>query len=89
MGEETILHLIGNVGVPAVFAFYVLFDVNKNIKRLTESIDRFSEEIGRRVDKLDNEVIHRVDKLQDNINTLTLEVKALSRGVSNDLHRHE
>lgn len=45
--EETLVHLLSNVGVPTAVCFYTLFEVNKNIKRLTEAVDRLEQRIER------------------------------------------
>lgn len=88
LGEEHIFNLLSNIGVPAAVCFYTLFEVNKSVKRLAESIDRFNLEFDRRIDKLNSEVTNRINKLEDNVRELTFEVKAQSnRGDSHDLHR--
>lgn len=74
MSEEFILKIIGNVGAPAVICLYTLFEVNKNVKRLAESIDRLSDNVNR-----------RVDKVEDDLHTLTLEVKTLLRRNGRDV----
>lgn len=57
--------MLGNIGVPAAICFYTLFEVNKNVKRLADSIDRFSNDVDRRIEKLENK-----------LSELTVEVKA-------------
>ncbi len=54
MEEELIIKLLSNIGVPAALCFYTLFEVNKNVKRLSESIDRLANDIDRRLDKLED-----------------------------------
>jgi hypothetical protein len=62
--DEIIFKILGNIGVPAAVCFYTLYEVNKNVKRLAESIDRFA-----------NEVDRRIEKLEDDLHELTVEVK--------------
>ena len=47
MTEELIAKMLANVGVPTAVCFYTLFEVNKNIKRLTEAVDRLEKRIER------------------------------------------
>lgn len=68
MEDELIFKLLGNIGVPAAICFYTLFEVNKNVKRLAESIDRFA-----------NEVDRRIEKLEGDLRELTVEVKTWSK----------
>lgn len=66
MAEETLIHMLGNIGVPAALCFYTLFEVNKNLKRLADSITHFGSEVDR-----------RIDRVEADLRTLTIEVKAL------------
>ena len=68
MEEEIILKLLGNIGVPAAICFFTLFEVNKNLKRLADSIDRFSGELDR-----------RIDKIETDIRNLNVEVRTLAK----------
>lgn len=68
MTEDFILKIVGNVGAPAVICLYTLFEVNKNVKRLAESIDRLSDNVNR-----------RVDKIEDDLRALVTEVDLLAR----------
>ena len=47
MTEEYLAHILGNIGVPAALCFYTLFEVNRNIKRLTEAVDKLEHRIER------------------------------------------
>lgn len=78
--DEVLMHALSNVGVPAALCFYTLFEVNRNVKKLTDSID-----------KLDNDITHRVSRLEDTskhngeiIKELQFAVKDLQRRFSND-----
>lgn len=78
--DEVLMHALSNVGVPAALCFYTLFEVNRNVKKLTDSID-----------KLDNDITHRVSRLEDTskhngeiIKELQFAVKELQRRISND-----
>lgn len=51
--EQFFVQTIGNVGVPAALCFYTLFEVNKNVKKLTDSIDRLDNDVNRRVSRLE------------------------------------
>lgn len=54
--EEIFLHALSNVGVPAALCFYTLFEVNKNVKRLADSIDRLDVDLKTRVSRLEDVV---------------------------------
>ncbi len=54
MGEEAILHLIGNVGVPAVICLYTLFRVNVTLKDLTNAINKLTTDVDKRLEKLED-----------------------------------
>lgn len=54
--EEMFLHALSNVGVPAALCFYTLFEVNKNVKRLADSIDRLDVDLKTRVSRLEEAV---------------------------------
>ena len=53
MTEEVMLKMLGNIGVPAVIAFYTLFRVNQTLKDLTDAINRLTTDVDRRLDKLE------------------------------------
>ena len=74
MTEEFIAKLVGNIGVPAAICLYTLFEVNKNVKRLAESIDRLSDDLKNRVCKLEND-----------LHDLTAEVKSMIRRGHNEI----
>ena len=52
MTEEYLAHILGNIGVPAALCFYTLFEVNRNIKRLTEAVDKLE----RRIERLEGKI---------------------------------
>lgn len=54
--DELFLHALSNVGVPAVLCFYTLFEVNRNVKKLSDSIDRLDSDVNRRVTRLEDAV---------------------------------
>ena len=56
MSEDIILHALSNVGVPAAVCFYTLFAVNKNLEKLTNAFDRWSDLIDRRLKDLEEDV---------------------------------
>ena len=56
MGEEFLGHLLGNIGVPAALCFYTLFEVNKNVKRLADSINRLGDDVDKRISRIDAEL---------------------------------
>lgn len=70
MSEEIVLKLLGNIGVPAAVCFYTLFEVNKNVKRLADSIDRFGSEVDKRIDRIEKDV-----------KDLAFEVKSLAQKI--------
>jgi len=59
--EQFAMQTIGNIGVPAALCFYTLFEVNKNVKRLSDSIDRLDDNINRRVARLE-EIVSDIQK---------------------------
>lgn len=56
MPEEILLNMLGNIGVPAAVCFYTLFQVNKNLEKLTNSFDRWGDLIDRRLKDLEDDV---------------------------------
>lgn len=56
MAEETILNLLGNVGVPAVICLYTLIGVNKTLKELTNAINKLSSDVDARISRLEGQV---------------------------------
>lgn len=56
MTEDVIVKLLGNVGVPTAVCFYTLFQVNKNLEKLTNAFDRWSDLIDRRLKDLEDDV---------------------------------
>lgn len=68
MEDNLFAHIISNVGIPAALCFYTLFEVNKNVKKLADSIDRFNDDIDK-----------RVNKIETDLRELTVEVKAFIR----------
>ena len=56
MSEETLLHLLGNVGVPAVICLYTLIGVNKTLKELTNAINKLSSDVNERISRLEGQV---------------------------------
>lgn len=47
MDISALTPLIGNVGIPAALCFYTLFEVNRNVKRLVDAIDKLEQRIER------------------------------------------
>lgn len=56
MTEEFLIHMFSNIGIPTALCFYTLFEVNKNVKRLTDAVDRLERRIERLEDKIFKEV---------------------------------
>ena len=56
MAEETVLNLLGNVGVPAVICLYTLIGVNKTLKELTNAINKLSSDVDARISRLEGQV---------------------------------
>lgn len=52
MTEEFLINLFSNIGIPTALCFYTLFEVNKNVKRLTDAVDRLERRIERLEDKI-------------------------------------
>lgn len=55
MEDSTIVHLLSNVGVPAALCFYTLFNVNKNLEKLTEAIASWKESLDKRLSALETD----------------------------------
>lgn len=68
MEEDILIKLLSNIGVPAALCFYTLFEVNKNMKKLSDSIDRLA-----------NDVDKRLDKLEEKTNQLSYKIEFLSK----------
>lgn len=66
MAEDAIVKLLSNVGVPTAVCFYTLFQVNKNLEKLTNAFDRWSDLIDR-----------RLKDLEVNVKDIEIDVKAL------------
>lgn len=77
MGEETLLRLIGNIGVPAVVCLYTLFRVNVTLKDLTGAINKLTVDVDRRLEKLED----KTRELSNEMHTVRSDFHAL--------HRHE
>ncbi len=56
MAEDAIFKLLSNVGVPTAVCFYTLFQVNKNLEKLTNAFDRWSDLIDHRLKDLEEDV---------------------------------
>lgn len=56
MDISSLTPLIGNVGVPAVICLYTLFEVNKNVKKLTDSVDRLTKSLEPRIEKIEQKL---------------------------------
>lgn len=66
MEGDVLIKLLSNIGVPAALCFYTLFEVNKNVKKLADSINRLADDTDKRLDKLENkmtELSYRVESL--------------------------
>lgn len=66
MGEETLLQLLGNVGVPAVVCLYTLIRVNQTLRDLTGAINKLTIDVDR-----------RLEKLEDKTRELSVEIKSI------------
>ena len=53
--EEMIVSHIGNVGVPAVLCFYIIFTLNKSIIELKDALKDFSKEQKAQLDRIENQ----------------------------------
>ena len=63
---EFFSNVLGNIGIPAALCFYTLFEVNKNVKKLADSINRLADDTDKRLDKLEtrlSELSYRVESL--------------------------
>lgn len=47
--EQLFIDAVGNIGVPAVLAFYVLFRVNVTLEELTKAVNSLSTKMERRL----------------------------------------
>lgn len=72
MGEESIINLLSNIGVPAAICFYTLYGVNKTLQKqdttlsgLTDAINRLTSDIDRRLDKQEDETRHLKEVVSD------------------------
>lgn len=75
MGEEFIVNLLSNIGVPAAVCFYTLFGVNKTLKELTAAINKQTAEFDRRA----VEQSQKIDRLEHQVHELTFKVENLTR----------
>lgn len=58
MGEDIMIKLLGNVGVPAAICFYTLFRVNETLKDLTHAINKLCTDNDRRLEKVESAIEH-------------------------------
>ncbi len=56
MEPEFLTNILGNIGIPAALCFYTLFEVNKNLKKLADSINNLSNDVDKRLDKMESTV---------------------------------
>ena len=82
-GEEFILNVLSNIGLPGAVCLYTLFGVNKSLQKqdttlsgLTDAINRLTSDIDRRLDKQEDETRH----LRNTVDELKREISALQRG---------
>lgn len=68
MGEETIVNILGNIGVPSAICFYTLFRVNHTLRDLADAINKLTTDVDR-----------RLEKLEDKNRELSVEIKSLQR----------
>lgn len=51
--EDTFLKIIGNIGVPAAIALYILMQINPALQKLTESLNRNTQVLSVLLAKID------------------------------------
>ena len=80
MGEDFIVNVLSNIGLPGAVCLYTLFGVNKSLQKqdttlsgLTDAINRLTSDIDRRLDKQEDET----RRLQSSVEELQREVRAL------------
>ncbi|MBR3746890.1 MAG: hypothetical protein IKN27_08020 [Selenomonadaceae bacterium] len=80
MGEDFIVNVLSNIGLPGAVCLYTLFGVNKSLQKqdttlsgLTDAINRLTSDIDRRLDKQEDETRH----LKSSVDELQREVRAL------------
>lgn len=56
MTEDVLAHMFSNIGVPAAVCFYTLFQVSKNLEKLTNSFDRWCDLIDHRLKDIEDDV---------------------------------
>ena len=66
MEEELLFKLLGNIGVPAAIAFYVLFGVNKTLNKQNEMLQKLTDA----VNKLNTDFDCRLIRLEDKVRSL-------------------
>ena len=80
MGEDFIVNVLSNIGLPGAVCLYTLFGVNKSLQQqdttlsgLTDAINRLTSDIDRRLDKQEDET----RRLKSSVDELQREVRAL------------
>ena len=80
MGEEFILNLLSNIGLPGAVCLYTLYGVNKTLQKqdttlsgLTNAINRLTSDIDRKLDKQESETRY----LRNTVDELKREVSSL------------
>lgn len=80
MGEEFLLNLLRDIGLPGAVCLYTLFGVNKTLQKqdttfegLTDAINKLSSDIDKRLDRQEAETRYlksSVDELKREVSTL-------------------
>ena len=56
MEETALTHILSNVGVPAAICFYTLFRVNQTLQKLTDAINKLTNDMDKRIDKVEMQI---------------------------------
>ena len=80
MGEEFLLNMLKDIGLPGAVCLYTLFGVNKTLQKqdmtlkgLTDAINKLTTDVDRRLDKQEDETRRlqaTVTELNRTVNTL-------------------
>ena len=85
MGEEFLLALLKDIGLPGAVCLYTLFGVNRTLQKQDSTLQGLTDAIN----KLTSDVDKRLDKQEDETRRLQATVTELNRAVNALQHRRE
>ena len=85
MGEEFLLNMLKDIGLPGAVCLYTLFGVNKTLQKQDMTLKGLTDAIN----KLTSDVDKRLDRQEDETRRLQSAVAELNHTVNDMQHRRE